>query len=378
MHVVLAAVFGAGAFRGLRRVNKPWLFAVLLLFLFFAANLIQVTDDDFSLARGVRFLIKFAIVTVMAIGAVYIGGRYQSLIEPFFESVTTIILLIGAVLFYVSFFVFGDVFINVSLIPTAGYDRAQSSFAFALGAVAALALCLRKPNLWRFGRLIGLIVLMVLGGARGPAVIGATAMLAVFLLNFRGSNLKWLFLAVVILAALSPLVPEYIAGRYARLVDVLEGRGDSFDLSYRDELFWIAFGEVLPGAPLIGNGTGSSMVVNGRYYSFGKLVDPHSDYNLVAIEGGLLGLLLLMLVYGLPLWIAYRALRLRRSGRDRAILALYVGVLMLCFGTSAIDTLLDFSHVWLVMGLMLGFIHQHRLEAAGGAPAGVLAAAAAR
>ena len=92
--------------------------------------------------RGERFLIRLAMAIIAAFGAAHLALYYRRSIEFFLESTTTIILIVGIILFFISFFVYGDRFINVSFRPTAQNDVGQSSFTFGIGAALSFGLFL--------------------------------------------------------------------------------------------------------------------------------------------------------------------------------------------------------------------------------------------
>jgi hypothetical protein len=352
MHVLLIVIFGALAFGGLKLVDPGWLLVALAQVLFMTANLAQAAGDEYSTEQGIRWIVRLATCVLLALGAAYFASRHPEETQLFLGSATTGILLIGAGLFYYSFFVLGDEFINVSFQEGRTAERNQAAFTFAVGALLAVGSFFERPSLWRGARAMGLIVLTGLGASRGAVGACGVGIVAFLLMNFRRQDLKYVLPAMVVLAWLAAFTPESITDRFTQMEEPTsrEGLGD------RDELYRIAFGQVLPEAPIFGHGTGTAAEYLRRYYRLGIRVDAHSDWNRLAIEGGLVALALGVAAYLLPLHRSYRALRRLTVRNDRLRLGTYFALLVAFAVRSMVETQFDYPHMWILFGLMFGFL----------------------
>jgi hypothetical protein len=357
MHVVIVGACLAHVQRGLRVINHAWLVLASVLLLFMLVNLVQTTDV-LSAAIGERVVAKLMLCVICAVGAAGMAARSNDFAERFASITSTTILLVGAGLFYYSFVILGDTFINVSpsFVEGSSENRNQSSFAFAFAAVMAFGLFFHRPTPWSLARALALGALMTVGGSRGAVIAGSASILFCVMLQLREYRVRGYVLVIVLIAyAARGYVPDGISARFVRLsagnaVGAVD-RGD------RDELFQITFTKALPAAPLLGHGTGTSFEIIGRYYSLGRRIDPHSDVNLLAIEAGLTGLVLYAALCAVLLsktLASYSQWGTKRSGMLLTFLPL--SALSMLHGLS--ETQIDLVQLWMVYGITFAIVHR--------------------
>ncbi|MBV8522881.1 MAG: O-antigen ligase family protein [Acetobacteraceae bacterium] len=197
--------------------------------------------------------------------------------------------------------------------------------AFLAGfAIAAVYACL--ADLLHDGRRLNLVLLglnfliLALTGARAPLAIAvavtALAMIAVKSEAFPTRRRAYLFIAAAVLAP----VLLVLAGHFGqvRLVHLLSGDFD--DLSGR-EVIWPLFEHAWDQSPWLGWGVGAGKVLVPEDSLTARLLGTtaaHNEYLRIGVDGGWLGLGLLVLLFVLWAWRHTRVL----MRTDRIILRL--------------------------------------------------------
>jgi hypothetical protein len=363
MHVAIIGICGMYAMRGIKLVDRMWTGLAVAFIAFLMINFIGAVDDPLSIILARRLIVKVSLCLITAFGMAALVAQDDQFMERFIGLTSSVIMVIGLGLFYYSFFVLGDTFINVSPTFDVGSDvnRNLSGFSFAFAAAASFALSLHRRSSAGFARAIILMVLTVLSGSRGAVIAGAAGVASCALIQLKNRRMV---MYVIVLAMLGYFfrasMPAPIATRLFAIFDSTTGSLDAY--SGRDELFRIAFVRGLSESPIVGHGTGTSFVYNSRFL-LGRPTDPHSDLNLLAIEGGLVGLGL----YGgiLAVLVAGVAKVYMRSspGSLKLPIRLCISLMVVVILHGLVETQIDLMQVWIVYGLTWGVVYRCRQEA---------------
>lgn len=221
---------------------------------------------------------------------------------------------------------FGAVLAVVHLRPLftniAGVVRLEGSTHPAfLGGFAATGIYAALVELYRDGRsrhLAAVIVnylVLLLTGARAPlaCALGVTAAAMFFLRAEVFPARRRLPMVLLGMLALPVLVAFASGSSSIRLLNVLSS--DARDLSGRD-LIWPLFEEAWNASPLIGWGIGAGRMVVDPDSLLAKLLGTtaaHNEYLRMGVEGGYLGLSLLILM--LALWAIHGTRHAPRTDR---------------------------------------------------------------
>ncbi len=197
--------------------------------------------------------------------------------------------------------------------------------AFLAGlCLAAIYACLIE--LYRDGRprwrllLVANFLILVLTGARGPlaCAIGVTGLTFGFVRS-NAFPLRYRILSILLVACLLPplaLLAHDLS--MVRLFNLLGG--DISNLSGRN-LLWPPFEQAAEASPWFGWGVGAGNGVISPDSALARTIQSwaaHNEYLRISVEGGWLGLGLLILLF--VLWVAGHAQRLNRT--DNAIMRL--------------------------------------------------------
>jgi len=177
--------------------------------------------------------------------------------------------------------------------------------AFALTALIYCMYVLGRRSLWNWFQLgTGLFLLVLMQGRAGWLVL----FLGCLAVSFVGSSLKQRMgkaVGLVVLAFLCiifvPPVKERVAQIHLGYLEFKEGR---YGYGIGDRLIHIATGlEVWKTSPLFGHGTGSYYQINSvfskkMYPQHEPTSNPHNQYVLQMVEQGLLGLSVLLYLFG--------------------------------------------------------------------------------
>ena len=162
--------------------------------------------------------------------------------------------------------------------------------------------------------------ILVLSGARAPLAIAAglfaSAALCLRSGRFRAARRLPLALAGAAGAAVLAAVASQLSG--VRLFNMLSNKADS--LSGRD-LLWPPFQQAWADSPWVGWGAGAAKAVIRPDSAVAHLTGttaPHNEYLRIGVEGGYLGLGLLLLLFAC--WAVWHTARLPRT--DRVIMRL--------------------------------------------------------
>lgn len=172
---------------------------------------------------------------------------------------------------------------------------------FCLTSVYALVLeQVRGARLWHLAVLAGDGAILLATGARGPLALAGIVILisAGFI---RTPAWPWASRAPVLLAALLAPSLAILAAPwlgFLRLLTLAE-QGDMTSLSHRT-LIWPVYERAFAGSPWLGWGTGSGKVVVPVGTLLWKLLGTnaaHNEYLRMAVEGGVVGLGLLIMLF---------------------------------------------------------------------------------
>ncbi|TDA69490.1 MAG: O-antigen ligase family protein [Clostridia bacterium] len=207
-----------------------------------------------------------------------------------------------------------------------GFDPNDLSFYLNLAMVMAWYLGLHNK---RFMKLItwGLIPFAsaaVLLTASRAGALGMILALVFVLISLNSLSWKWRVLGLALLLGLggyllTAIVPEY---SFARLLTIPEELA-SGTLNQRT-VIWGAGLQVFSNHPLLGTGAGSFRFAVEPY--LGVNTAPHNAFLAVAVEGGIIGLVL-----WLGMLAAAFAPMLFRKNSDRVVWTFLLGVLLLAF-----------------------------------------------
>jgi O-antigen ligase len=185
----------------------------------------------------------------------------------------------------------------------------------ATGVYASMLELLRRGRPSSMALLAANLGILVLSGARAPLAIVAF-MIVSTTLGLRSSRfgpaarLPLVLTAAVVLAVLAAAASQLSD---VRLFNVVSNRADS--LSGR-ELLWPQFEQAWADSPWVGWGVGAGKAVIGPDTPIAHLTGttaPHNEYLRIAVEGGGLGLGLLLLCF--LFWTASHTSRLPRIDR---------------------------------------------------------------
>ena len=192
---------------------------------------------------------------------------------------------------------------------------------FALTAMYAALTELLRTGKWRFVFALALnLAILVLTGARAPLAIGmAVTFLA--LIAAPSARFSWparcaLLLGFGVIGAI--LFAAGSALNTMRIFNLLAT--DAENLSGRDEI-WPLFQAAWDASPWWGWGVGAGKVLVDVDSPLARLLGTtaaHNEYLRIGVEGGYVGLTLLVMFFVLWAWTHLRVLR----GADRAIMAL--------------------------------------------------------
>jgi len=192
---------------------------------------------------------------------------------------------------------------------------------FALTAMYAALTELLRTGKWRFVFALALnLAILVLTGARAPLAIGmAVTFLA--LIAAPSARFSWparcaLLLGFGVIGAI--LFAAGSALNTMRIFNLLATDADN--LSGRDEI-WPMFQAAWDASPWWGWGVGAGKVLVDVDSPLARLLGTtaaHNEYLRIGVEGGYVGLALLVMFFVLWAWTHLRVLR----GSDRAIMAL--------------------------------------------------------
>ncbi|MBV8397479.1 MAG: O-antigen ligase family protein [Acetobacteraceae bacterium] len=183
------------------------------------------------------------------------------------------------------------------------------------GVYASMLELLRRGRPLWMALLVANLGILVLSGARAPLVIAAFIIVSTTL-GLRSSRFgaaARLPLVLTAASALAVLVGAASQLSDVRLFNVVSNRADS--LSGR-ELLWPQFEQTWADSPWVGWGVGAGKAVIGPDTPIAHLTGttaPHNEYLRIAVEGGGLGLGLLLLCF--VFWTASHTSRLPRIDR---------------------------------------------------------------
>jgi O-antigen ligase len=160
------------------------------------------------------------------------------------------------------------------------------------------------------------LTILLLTGARAPAAYAAVVVLGSLVLAPGGAipRVKRQVIAVALIVALPLLVIVGEAYGSFRLFEVLAGQPDN--LSGRDQL-WPSFEAAAAQAPWLGWGLGSANLIIPHDSQLAVLLGTwaaHNEYLRLQVEGGYIGLGLLILLF--VVWISSHTRRLPRLERS--------------------------------------------------------------
>lgn len=205
----------------------------------------------------------------------------------------------------------------------AGHPAFLAAFAM-VGAYAALLEGLGAGRL-RWVLPLGLnLGILALSGARAPAAIAGTVLLAAVLSGRVPAALGAVRPALLAAAGLLALAAGVFAGEAAglRLFQLLEG--EAGHLSGRDEI-WPIFAAAWDAAPILGWGVGTGKVLVPLDSLTARLLGTnaaHNEYLRIGVEGGYLGLTLLISLF--LAWSVWQV-RARRGVEGRIVLLVLIG-----------------------------------------------------
>lgn len=356
MHIYIVGLSALFAFRGAQALGRVWLALLVMLLVFSTLNLIPNAGDDVLVGFGQRLLVKMFLCGLGAVGMAGLAQLGPEAVERFFNAMTTVVLLVGLWLFYNSFIVMGEQFINVSpdFEQGSSVNRNLSAFTFALCTVAAFASMLNRPSTVSLIKTIVLGILTTLSASRGAVASGliGIALCAFVLVKNKRAVVLTVFLGFMTWT-FRDFVPTPITNRFVALFDAAGDEG----LSGRDELFSIAFVQALPEAPMTGHGTGTATEVTSRFLSSGKRTDAHGDFNLLAIEAGLVGVALYLSMVVIVGRSGLAALRRAPPGPLHAAMALALSSVGVAVAHGFFETQIDFIQIWMMYGFSLGLAH---------------------
>jgi O-antigen ligase len=193
---------------------------------------------------------------------------------------------------------------------------------FALISVYALLLeQVRGASGWRLAVLGGDILILVATGARAPLCL---ALLLILLVADCVPTPRWpwhsripVLLATFAAPAVAILAAPLLG--FVRLL-TLASQGDVADLSNRT-LIWPVYEAAFAGSPWFGWGTGSGKVlvpVGTLLWHLLGTNAAHDEYLRIAVEGGAVGLCLLLVL--MAMWLRLGARRM--PGAERAVMVL--------------------------------------------------------
>jgi O-antigen ligase len=223
-----------------------------------------------------------------------------------------------------------------------------AGLAFGIGLVLALGVLLSSGSVWRA---TGAVCAVLLGiavfatGSRNAYLSGAIGAWVLLLTSCARQSPRLLFWFAVPLVGLAAVVALLAAN--PAWTDALFPRGDSFRL----EIWQAEWRRLVAQGPWFGLGilVRDDVVLQGRGFSH-----PHSLYLASALQGGLVGLLLLLAVLLYAGSILYRARRLQAARLGAALLA--TGVSAYLFdGWELIDKVsLSWLLIWVPVAIAMG------------------------
>ncbi|MBF0689115.1 MAG: O-antigen ligase family protein [Cellulomonas sp.] len=209
-----------------------------------------------------------------------------------------------------------------------------------LGAIACLAISSLKNRRWPLLVLPGMFTGVVLSGSRG-GMVAISAVLAVGAIPLaRRLGARKLIAAAAVLAAAGVaayrLAPsDLVDGIYHRIfVQTLQQGYDSGRSVYYEKAF-----DLFEQNQLVGTGIGG-------FTSATQLVYPHNLVLAVGAEGGLVGLLALVVALAVPLTIAWRA---RAVSRDVAFAV--AGACAILIASLFSGDYYDTRFLWFLLGM---------------------------
>jgi O-antigen ligase len=237
---------------------------------------------------------------------------------------------------------------------------------------------------WLFGRRLSggnllllalcamLTFVLMLGGGKGPVLATAACILLALLVGLRVTGRKilykrshlsiiWLVIGLVvglsIVVANSESTPRSLA-RLSNMIDDGEFQGTAAlrSQAYQDALkFW-------PQAPVLGHGAGSWPVI---WAGFDRLSTPHNIFLEVAVETGIVGLVLLVAL----LVVALHPLSLDRLRNDPLALCAFMLFIWLFIKAQTGPDVADNRVMFMMLGVLTGLMGG-RIAARPASPAG--------
>ncbi|MFU8867007.1 O-antigen ligase family protein [Natronococcus sp.] len=265
--------------------------------LYYSVTILWSPASEYALYKATRLLtvtpLLFAATIIIATDQ---NGKHRVL--RIFKYVLGLALLIALVTFYARGF-------NHSLSQLMGVNYLIYSRVLGVGALTAVLFATVAETQRRRLRFAGLaavlLVAMFLTGGRGPliaAVMMATGIVAVRF-HQTGRSLGWrsivtgASISVLGLAVLAVVIGARTIERFTTLLTLQDGSAAT-----RLDLYWVAI-ESWSNAPLFGHGIGSYSIVGdvGRHPYW-----PHNLFLEVGAEAGLVGIILLILPFGIALF----------------------------------------------------------------------------
>jgi O-antigen ligase len=225
----------------------------------------------------------------------------------------------------------------------------RSAIGIILGVYVLLAARTVWPRVLALGLLPLLGVALIAAGTRGPVLGLAVGLLLFVLLTLRDpATRRRLLLLVAAGFGAALLVPELVPGQtIERAASLLLSGGAGLSSNGRLEL-WSQARDIFVDHPFLGIGTGGFAGANPEF------VYPHNLWLEVAVELGLLGLLLLAAT------LVYATVRivgacLEAEGEARGRIALVVALLAMALLNSLLSgDIATNRDVWLTLGLGVG------------------------
>jgi O-antigen ligase len=195
-----------------------------------------------------------------------------------------------------------------------------------LGGVCLTAIYANLITLYRDGESRAFLLLavnfliMALTGARAPLAyaLAVTAITLIFVRSAAFSGRRRILSLLLAVCLLPPLVILANELPSVRLFNVLSN--EASNLSGRD-LLWPAFEQAAAASPWFGWGVGAGNAIIPPDSDLARLIQTtaaHNEYLRMQVEGGLIGLGLLVVLF--VLWVVRHTRRLRRT--DRVIMRL--------------------------------------------------------